>query len=125
MAYGTYLRFTHRCDIYSRTSTVSAAGQRVPTFTAQKTSVPCEFQSGSSERRVSPYTDNIDQYQLVVPKDYVSYFQYPSRVKNIKDRYGNLIEAGDFEVINIERKTGFNGKVTHIIVSLQLVVENG
>lgn len=125
MSHGTFLRFVHRCDVYSRSITVNSAGQKYPSFTLQKASVPCEFQNGSSERRIAPYVDNVDQFQLIVPKDFVSFFVYPSRVKNIRDRYGNVIYPGEFELINIDKKTGFNGKVNHIIASIQLVVENG
>lgn len=124
MAHGTFLRFVHRCDVYSRTTVVNAAGQKASTFAIQQASVPCEFQNGSSERRIAPYVDNVDQFQLIIPKNYISYFIYPSRIKNIVDRYGTVIYPGDFEIINVDKKTGFNGKVTHVIVSIQLVVEN-
>jgi hypothetical protein len=124
MSYRTFLRYYHKCDVYSRTVSVNSAGQRAATFSVSKSSTPCVFQTISSERRVAPYVDNVDEFQLIVPHSYASYFTYQGRVQNIVDRYGNVIEAGPFEVVQIEKKTGFNGKVSHILVTIRLVVEN-
>jgi hypothetical protein len=79
----------------------------------------------SSERRVAPYVDNVDQYQIIVPAMYSSDIDYTTRVLNIKDRYGNMIEAGAFEIDEILKRTGFNGKVSLFVLGLRLVVENG
>lgn len=124
MSYRTFLRYYHDCDVYSRTISVNSAGQRAATFTLSNSSTPCVFQTISTERRVAPYVDNVDEFQLIVPHTYASYFTYAGRVQNISDRYGNVIEAGPFEIVQIEKKTGFNGKLSHILVTIRLVVEN-
>jgi len=123
MSYRTFLRYYHKVDVYSRTTTVNSAGQKTASFSVTKSATPCVFQTISSERRVAPYVDNVDEFQLIVPHSYASYFTYAGRVQNIVDRYGNVIEAGPFEIVQIEKKTGFNGKVSHIIVTIRLIVE--
>jgi hypothetical protein len=125
MSNGTYLRFNHSCDIYRRVIEVNDAGQKRASFPLSKTSMPCAFQTISSERRIAPYVDNVDEFQLIVPHLFQNFISYQGRVENVKDRYGNVIEKGPFEIIQIEKKTGFNSKVHHVIVTIRLVVENG
>lgn len=125
MASRTFLRFEHRCDLHTRTVTTSPAGQEISSFSAANTSVPCSLQMFASERRVAPYVDNVDQYQIIVPAMYSSDIAYTTRVLNIKDRYGNTIEAGAFEIDEILKRTTFNGKVSLFVLGLRLVVENG
>lgn len=125
MASGTYLRFEHTVDSYRREIVVNPAGQKYATFVLKKESMPCSYQAVSSERRIAPYVDNVDEFQIVVPHLYEKYITYQGRIRNIRDRYGNLILEGPFEVIRIVKRTGFNGKVHHVIASIRLVVENG
>lgn len=125
MAYRTFLRFTHNVDVYSRTATENAAGQRISSWSLGQSNVPCSLQPITSERRISPYVDNVEEYEIAVPHPYASAFEYGYRVQDINDRYGNTIVAGPFEVTDIIRRPGFNGKVHHIIIRLRLVVEIG
>lgn len=125
MAYRTYLKFHHKCDIYSRTITTNAAGQKVGSFTVSNSATPCFFQTVASERRVAPYIDNVDEFELIIPHPYSSYLSYGGRIQNVVDRYGNVIEAGPFEIIEISKRTGFNGKVSHVLVRIRLIVEVG
>jgi hypothetical protein len=125
MANRTYLRFYHTCNIYGRVVSINDAGQKISSFPLLQSSMPCAFQTISSERRVAPYVDNVDEFQIIVPHPFQSLISYQGRIENIKDRYGNVIENGPFEIIQIEKKTGFNGKVHHVIVTIRLVVENG
>lgn len=125
MSYGTYLRFYHTCDIYSRVVEVNDAGQKRASFILRRRTMPCVFQTSSSERRIAPYVDNVDEFQVIIPHLHQDTISYQGRIENISDRYGNPIEAGPFEIVQIEKRTGFNGKVHHVVVSIRLVVENG
>jgi hypothetical protein len=125
MAYKTFLKYHHKCDIYSRTITTNAAGQKVGSFSVSNSSTPCFFQTVASERRVAPYVDNVDEFELIIPHPYVTYLSYGGRVQNIVDRYSNVIESGPFEIIEISKRTGFNGKVNHALVRIRLIVEVG
>lgn len=125
MAYKTYLRYHQNADVYSRSVTTNNAGQKIASWALSKSDVPCAFQPVSSERRVAPYVDNVEEYELIIPHSYASYFDYGYRVQDIKDRYGTTLVAGPFEVVDIIRRTGWNGKLSHILVRVRLVVEIG
>jgi hypothetical protein len=118
----TYLRFPHKIGIYTRSITTNGAGQRVTTFTFDS-DIKAMFQSVSSERRIAPYNANIDEFQFYISHTNASLADYGNRIQNVRDRYSNVIEAGPFEIINIEKKMGFNGKVNHILMTARKVVE--
>lgn len=82
------------------------------------------FQSVSSERRVAPYIDNIDEFQFYIPHVYSEFADYGNRITEVSDRYGTVIEPGPFEITSIQKKIGFNGKVTHLLLTARKVVEN-
>jgi hypothetical protein len=73
--------------------------------------------------RTAPYQDFIPVLQMIVPGSYSSTVITSSRVLNIKDRYGNVLETGPFEIITIQAKYGWNGKKHHLLVSMRSVVE--
>jgi len=123
MAYKTYMRYHQNADVYSRSVTTNNAGQKIASWALSKADVPCAFQPVSSERRNTPYIDNVEEYELLVPHSYASYFEYGYRVEDIKDRYGNTLRPGPFEVVEISRRTGFNGKLSHILVRIRQAVE--
>jgi hypothetical protein len=123
MSNGVYLKLPHKIDIYIPTVIVNAAGQRTFTYTLAAT-IQAFFQSMSSERRILPYVDNIDEMQFYVSFKDAQYIDYNNRIQNIVDRYGNLIEAGPIEMVNIQKQTGYSGKVRHIFINGRRVVEN-
>lgn len=123
MANGTYLKFPHTADVYVKTTTTNAAGQRATSYSLSG-SVKVLFSSLSSERRVVPYTENIDEIQFYISYKDASYVQYSNRVRNFVDRYSNVVETGPFEIVNINKQTGFNGKLRQILVTCRKVIEN-
>ena len=123
MSYKTFLRFVHKADIHARTVTVNDAGQKIATF-ALTQNIPLYFQSNATERRLVPYVADIDEFQFYIPWQYNSIITYKNRIFNVKDRYGNVLEAGPLEITEIEKKTGFGGKLHHIIITARRVVEN-
>lgn len=123
MSYKTYLRFYHTISIHSKTVTTNAAGQQVYTYSLVQT-IPAVFQSNSSERRVSPYIDNIDEFQFYVSHQHADNISYDNRILDIYDRYNNLIETGPLEITNIEKKMGFGGKLHHLFITARKVVEH-
>ena len=65
MGTSSLLKLPHKIDIYTKTITTSVAGQRTVAYTKAKT-IKAFFQPINSERRVSPYIDNIDEYQFFI-----------------------------------------------------------
>jgi hypothetical protein len=123
MSYGTYLKFHHYIDIYNKVTTVSQAGQRTVTFNYYKT-IPVMAQWVQSDIVNQPYIASFNQLELFVPKDYHSLITFDVRLRNLKDRYENVIDASYFEVIGIQKKMQFNSKVHHAVIALRKVVEN-
>ena len=123
MSAKTFLRFYHKIDIYDKTITVNNAGQKTIAFSKAAT-IPAVFQSNSSERRIAPYIENIDDYQFYVSYQDSAYISYDNRILNVQDRYGNVLEAGPLEITNIEKKMGFGGRLHHIFVTARKVAED-
>jgi hypothetical protein len=118
----SFLNYHHNADVFTRTTKTNPAGQRVFSYTKSKT-IPVIFRSASSERRIAPYIEGIDDAQLYVPFFHQQDITYDIRIGNIRDRYGNVIIDNTFEVTQIEKKTSFNGKVHHLVVSIKKVAE--
>jgi hypothetical protein len=124
MGFGSYLRFHQTIDIYWKTAENNAAGQRVHSFNYRDT-IPVFAQWSNSQNLNNPYIANYEELDLFIPKDYINFFDYNCRFKNLKDRYGNSIDDAFFDVISIEKRMQFSGKVHHLLVRLRRVVEKG
>ena len=69
------------------------AGKKVVSYALAAT-VPAVFQSNSSERRVAPYIENIDEFQFYISHQHAQYVAYDNRILTVKDRYNNSIVTG-------------------------------
>lgn len=123
----TYLRWVHTADIYTRTTTQNAAGQLTVSFTYNDT-VPAYIQipttqSTGGKLRLTPYQENIQVFELFVPMPHGSLINFDNLVKDVKDRYGNVLETGPFQIIAIHPKFGWNGKKHHVSCVLKKEVE--
>ena len=129
MASKTYFHFTHKGDIYQKTTSTNAAGQKYAAYTKIDT-ISFQFQAPSStsssgdERRLTPYQDNVPKFEAIVPKKSDSNIAYGNRFENIKDRNNNIVDNSVYEIVGIQPKFGFNGKKHHTIVTLRRVVES-
>ena len=123
MSAKTYLRFVHKIDVYERTTSTNSAGQRTITF-AKSATVPAVFQAKRSERRIEPYVENIDEYEFYISHQDAQYINYNNRIQNVRDRYGNVLEAGPLEIISIRKYMGFKGSLHHLLIVTRRVVEN-
>ncbi len=123
MSHGTFLKFHHTVEIYTKKRTTNAAGQRYATLKYNCT-IPAHAQWIQSNTINQPYQGTYDQLELFIPKNFVDLVGYEIRFKNIKDRYGNIIDESYYEVMGIEKKMQFSGKVHHAIVSVKRVIED-
>lgn len=122
MTFGTFLKFHQNMDIYWKTPTVNAAGQKVHSF-AYRNTIPVFAQWTSVQNMNNPYISNVEELEIFIPKEYISYFDYNARFKNLKDRYDNIIDDGFFDITSIEKRMQYSGKVHHLVVRLRRVVE--
>lgn len=123
MSAKTFLRFVHKIDVYQKTTSNNAAGQKTITFSKAAT-IPAIFQAQKSERRIEPYIDNIDQYEFYISYQDAQYITYSNRIQNVVDRAGNVLEAGPLEIISIKKYMGYKGKLHHFLITTRRVVEN-
>lgn len=128
MAAVGYLRYPQTAEIHAKTTTTSPAGQKTYSFSLDKVvpaivNSPEDQYSAGAKIRTAPYQEFIPVLQMIVPGEYSANVVNSSRVLNIKDRYGNVLETGPFEIITIQAKYGWNGKKHHLLVSLRSVVE--
>lgn len=123
MGTSSLLKLPHKIDIYTKTITTSVAGQRTVAYTKAKT-IKAFFQPINSERRVSPYIDNIDEYQFFISYKDSSYISYENRIQNIVDKNGTVIYSAPLEIINIVKQPGISGKINYIQLVARVVVEN-
>jgi len=124
MAYGTFSKFHHTIELFSKEETVSAAGQRKHSF-VYKDTIPAHAQWDFGENMNSPYIANFEELNIFVPKDYLSIINYNFRVKNIKDRFGNIIDSSYFDILSIQKAMQYNGKIHHVVLVIRKVIENG
>lgn len=123
MSNGTLLKLPHKVDIFTKSITTSVAGQRTVTYTKAGT-IKTLFQPINSERRTSPYIDNIDEYQFFVSYRDSSLISYENRMQNVIDRYGNPVYSTPLEIINIVKQPGISGKINYLQLIARVVVEN-
>lgn len=120
-------QYNHKGNIYTKTTTTNAAGQKYSTFT-NAAEIKFQFQAPATQttggdRRVQPYVENIAYYELIVPSKYDSYITYSNRVSDIKDKFDNVITTDTYEIVSIQPKFDIRGKKHHIHVILKRIVE--
>jgi|TARA_Y100000310_G_scaffold259154_1_gene267738 hypothetical protein len=118
----TFLRFPNTVEVYTKTVTTNAAGQKKAAFSLNST-IKCSAQSGSGNRTLSGYISEIDSYTMIFSHEDSSLIVYNNRFKNLKDISGTVIEVGPLEIGNIEKKLGISGKINHLIASVSKVKE--
>jgi hypothetical protein len=128
MATVGYLRYPHTVEIHQKITTINDAGQKMYTFQLDKVipaiiNSPEDQYSAGAKVRTAPYQEFIPVLQMIVPGQEASTVINTSRVFNMKDRYGNILETGPFEIITVQAKYGWNGKKNHLMVSMRTVVE--
>jgi len=129
MASNTYFKFSHKGDIYQKTTSTNDAGQKFAAYSKVDTIVfqfqaPSTSTSSGDERRLTPYQDNVPKFEAIIPKVSDTYILYGNRFQNILDRSGTQVDPYIYEVVGIQPKFGFSGKKNHTVVTLRRVVES-
>lgn len=123
MSNGVFINLPHKIDVYTKTTSVNAAGQQTTSYTKAGT-IKALYQSMSSERRTYPYVANIDEVEFFISHKDAQYANYSNKIQNVVDRYGNSIVDYPVEIVNIDKRTGYNGKVRMILLTCRKITEN-
>jgi hypothetical protein len=123
MSNGVFLKLPHKMDVYTKTSSYNAAGQKTMTYSKAGT-ISAMYQSVASLRRTYPYVANIDEVEFFISYKDAALASYNNRIQNVVDRYGNVIIDYPVEIVNIDKRTGLNGKVRLILLTCRRVTEN-
>jgi hypothetical protein len=116
-----YMKMSHKSDIYYRVDTENAAGQKKPIWTLLYADQKCSYQPSFGSVRVEPTTEDWKTIFLYFPK--TTSISPAHRVYNIRDRKGNVIQAGPYEIISVLIEPGFSGGTHHYKVLLKTVIE--
>ena len=106
----TQIRFANKCEIHTGTKAKNDAGQWVTTYNTVVTR-PCTFLYLATDEKAAPMQIKEDIIEVIL--DHEIEITYDDIIKNIKDRWGSVIEAGPLEIIGIKKYTGFQGKLHH------------
>lgn len=123
MSNGIFINLPHKIDVYTKTTSVNAAGQQTTSYTKAGT-IKALYQSMSSERRTYPYVANIDEVEFFISYKDAAYANYNNKIQNVVDRFGNTIVSYPVEIVNIDRRIGYNGKVRMILLTCRKITEN-
>lgn len=117
-----YMKTPHKSDIYSKTTSRNAAGQLVASWTtAAVTNQKCLVQPRINMVRVNPTSEEIREMTVYFPGSVN--LTIDQRIYNIRDRRGNVLYPGPFEIISIGKEPGYTGKLHHLKVIIVSVME--
>jgi hypothetical protein len=118
----SFIRFTHRADILSKSSVTNDTGQKRASWSMAHEGAPC-FATPAGMRatvRVTPTAEQSDWVTLFLPTEID--INYGSRVQNIRYKDENLYNR-IFEIHQIDPAPSFSGKKMYQIVTLKSVIE--
>jgi hypothetical protein len=120
----THVRMIHKADIYEKTTTTTAAGQRKPVWSLKEGGVRCAFIPQFNDNRnymTSPVYAHNEIISFAFNGD--ADIDFTKRLYNIVDRFDNVLEAGPIEITSIIKVPGFYGRIHHIEVSGYRVID--
>lgn len=109
-----YLRFIHTVDLYSESEAVNNAGQLMRTWTIETTGEKCMFIPRYDQIRTDPSYEERAMDRFFFPN--TATIGYNHRIYNVKDRFGNVLEAGPFEIMELLPQPGYNGRLHHYVL---------
>lgn len=133
----TWIRYPHTVEIWEKSITVNAAGQRLPNYEHKQT-VPCFFIPISSRDRQSPTYENRNRDQLYIPpRDFEGHqivITYDTRFRNIRDRTQEVLRgdssipgatsSAEFHDVDaLIKHTGWAGKIRFYQIVILTSVE--
>ncbi len=106
----TFMRFTNFIDIVSYTSTTNGAGQSIQTEDCT-TKVKCVFLYDDDLIKVTPVIKFEEYIEFIIDDSFRP--TYSHKIKNLRTRYGDVIEIGPLEIVGIKKYVGYDGRRHH------------
>jgi hypothetical protein len=121
MAKRSMLRYPHKVDLYEKTTTTQASGQKLASWTLSQERTPCQYAPDRTYIRVNPTAEETEKVIFFLPAS--ATIDYGYRLQNVVDRKNNVIFPGPFEIVTILSFPGYGGKLHHYLVKAELVIE--
>jgi len=113
-----FTRYAFFLDVYKPEKYYDESGQAVETWTFDRT-IKCNYMPSRGEERMVGRINNPHSY-LVWTSD--TDVDYSDQLRNLRDRYNNIIEDAQFNVIGVKRFGGWS-KVRHSELNIQAVLD--
>jgi hypothetical protein len=119
-----FMPMKHSADIYSKTTATSPAGQKKASWSLESESVVCAFLP-KDQKVINFLIDKTYGYDQNLHFFFLSNanIDFSKRLKNIKNNFGEILEAGPIEITSIVKCPAPSGKINHIEVSGRRVIE--
>ena len=117
------MRFPHMVDVHFYSESESASGQVVPDYCFSRT-INAHVAPVGTVRKTAPYVTENAEYGVHIPRHFEDKITYDSRLYNIRDSHGNVLEAGPLEIVSIVKRPGYSGRLNHLHVKARVVVES-
>lgn len=121
MSHRTMLRYPHKAEIYQKVQTPQPSGQKLASWELESENAPCQYNPDRAYIRIIPTNEHIDKIVLFFPPS--ANLTYGTRISNIRDKKGNTILSGPFEIVTILTFPTYSGKLHHYLVKAELVSE--
>lgn len=115
----TPLKFV--CDFYKKRVEYDESGQSEEIWTLERT-VRCHFMPLRQEERTVGRVQNPRTYWVWLDEKDSDLMDYSNQVRDLRDREGNMIDEGSFNIIGIKRYAGWS-KLHHLQLHLQKVLD--
>lgn len=108
---GTFIRLPLTCTVKSvASSTKNLAGQKIITYTSG-TDIRCLFIDLATDNKVSPVVEDEDIVEILIDDQIIP--KYSDQIVSIRNRFGDVLDAGPFEIIGIRKYVGYVGARHH------------
>ena len=114
----TYVPYSYRVDVYKKNPAFDYdSGESTETFDFDRT-VRCNYMPSRGEERLVGRLQNPHSYILWLDEP----VDYEDQLRNLKDKYGTVIEDGPFNVIAVKAFSGYS-KIHYYEVNAQAVLD--
>lgn len=105
-------------EVWKKSVFYNDSGQEVSEWVRDR-EIKCDFMPSRAEERLVGRIQNPTSF-LVFTEDLS--IENGNQIRNIKDRYGQYVDDGEFNVIGIRKHRGW-AKVSHLTVNCQKILD--